>query len=210
MNRENTYTFNQPGNGTNIGIAQNVSNCTYNIYIPTSNNAIGIMPQQSNKMTLNLDYFNLFVINQEKYENQYFMVDVKRALTVAEGTSQKIHDRLAVFSDEAISEIITYPAIFASENYRYSPPEIPTNEPQMAYYGIITNIKQMNNGKLKIFYAKFPCSIPQALLNQMIVELDINGSAKINELDRTHWAIKNVNLIDEMRAKGISLFVPSI
>ncbi len=54
------------------------------------------------------------------------------------------------------------------------------------------------------------CDIPQDLLNQMLTELDIQGNNKINELDKTHWSVKNVNLIEEMKLKRISLFIPTI
>lgn len=39
--RKNTYTFEQNGTGTNIGLAQNVSSTTVNIMLPTSNNMVG-------------------------------------------------------------------------------------------------------------------------------------------------------------------------
>lgn len=206
----NTFSFNQAGAGTNIGVAQNVDNSTINIYLPGGNNA----PQPGGtytRRTINCDYYNLFVILGETFSSPYFMVDVTRALTVREGTSQRIHDRLSVFDDAAKDEIMSYPAIFATENYRYSPPEFPTDGPQMAFYGFITGIRQMHDGSLKIYFQKLDmCPIPQDLLNQMLAELDLWGKNSLNELDRTHWAIKNVNLIEEMKLKGISLLVPSI
>lgn len=54
------------------------------------------------------------------------------------------------------------------------------------------------------------CSIPQDLLNTMVSELDLQGNEKVNELDRTHWSIKNVNIVEELKLKGISLLIPSI
>ena len=44
----------------------------------------------------------------------------------------------------------------------------------------------------------------------MITELDLQGNEKVNEFDRTHWAIKNVNVVEELKLKGISLLIPSI
>lgn len=208
--KENTFNFNQAGAGTNIGVAQNVDNSTINIYLPNGTHAAPSGGSYTRR-AINCDYYNLFVILGETFSNPYFMVDVKRALAVAEGTSQQIHDRLAIFDDAAKSEIMSYPAIFATENYRYSPPEFPTGEPQTAFYGFITDIRQMHDGNLKIYYQKLDmCPIPQDLLNRMLAELDLWGKYNLNELDRTHWAIKNVNLIEEMKLKGISLLVPSI
>lgn len=166
--------------------------------------------QQYTQKTINMDYYNLFVIWGEQYDKSYFIVDVKRALTKLEGTGEHIHKRLATFSDEAKKEIMSYPCIFASENYRYSPPENPPMGPQFAKYGFITNIQQMHNGNLKIyFFAISINAIPQNLLNSMLTELDLWDSPTFNELDRTHWAIKNVNLVEELKLKGISVLVPS-
>ena len=211
LSSENTnkYNFEQSGQGTNIGLAQNVHNTTVNIMLPVSNGTI-TTPTFIQK-TINMEYFNLFVILGEQYDKPYFIVDVKRALTVVEGTAKSIHDKLASFSEEAKAEIMSYPYIFANENYRYSPPETPPNGPQMAQYGFITKIQQLHNGDLKIYFQSLTmCPIPQDLLNTMVSELDLQGNEKVNELDRTHWSIKNVNIVEELKLKGVSLLIPSI
>ncbi|HEL1237633.1 hypothetical protein QLT09_01955 [Streptococcus equi subsp. zooepidemicus] len=206
----NTYKFEQTGEGTNIGLAQNVTSTTVNIMLPTNNSGSGYT-QNYIKKTINTEFFNLFVILGEQYDKPYFIVDVKRALTVNEGTAQNIHNRLATFTEEAKAEIMSYPCIFATENYRYSPPETPHTGPQLAQYGFITKIQQMHNGDLKIYFQSLPmCPIPQETLNHMITELDLQGNEKVNEFDRTHWAIKNVNVVEELKLKGISLLIPSI
>lgn len=158
-----------------------------------------------------MEYFNLFVILGEKYDKPYFIVDVKRALTVVEETAKSIHDKLASFSEKAKAEIMSYPCIFANENYRYSPQETPPSGPQMVQYGFITKIQQLHNGDLKIYFQSLTmCPIPQDLLNTMGSELDLQGNEKVNELDRTHWSIKNVNIVEELKLKGVSLLISSI
>ncbi len=208
----NTYNFHQSGEGTNIGVAQNVTNSTVNLYIPLSGGfGTATQPISTHKQTINPDYYNLFVILGEKYDGPYFIVDADRALTVKYGTAQNIHERLAVFDETAIVKIKSYPAVFASENYRYLHLTEPIAGEQIAFYGFITDIKPLQNGKIKIFFQKLPmCDIPQELLNQMITELDIQGHCKLNELDKTHWSVKNVNLIEELKLKGISLLVPTL
>ncbi len=207
--KTNTYNFEQSGQGTNIGLAQNVHNTTVNIMLPVSNGSI-TTPTFIQK-TINIEYFNLFVILGEQYDKSYFIVDIKRALTITEGTEKSIHDKLASFSEKAKSEIMSYPCIFANENYRYSPPETPPSGPQMAQYGFITKIQQLHNGDLKIYFQSLAmCPISQDLLNTMVSELDLQGNEKVNELDRTHWSIKNVNIIEELKLKGVSLLIPSI
>ena len=79
---------------------------------------------------------------------------------------------------------MSYPCIFANENYRYSPPETPPSGPQIAQYGYITKIQQLHNGDLKIYFQSLTmCPIPQDLLNTMVSELDLQGNEKVNELD---------------------------
>lgn len=158
-----------------------------------------------------MEYFNLFVILGEQYDKTYFVVDIKRALTVVEGTAKSIHDKLASFSEEAKVEIMSYPCIFANKNCRYSPPETTPSVPQMAQYGFITKIQQLHNGDLKIYFQSLTmCPIPQDLLSSMVTELDLQGNDTFNEFDRTHWSIKNVNIVEELKLKGISLLIPSI
>lgn len=206
----NTYNFHQSGEGTNIGVAQNVSSNTVNLILPVYGGYGTAQPEAMHRQTINLDFYNLFVVNGESYGSPYFTVDTNRALTVVHGTAQHIHDRLAVFDDSAIIELKSYPAVFASENYRYNHPEKSAEE-QYAFFGFVTDIKPLQNGKIKVFFQKMPmCSIPHSLLNQTLTELDIQGNNKINELDKTHWAVKNVNFIEEMKIKGINLFVPTI
>ena len=72
----NTYKFEQTGEGTNIGLAQNVTSTTVNIMLPTNNSGSGYT-QNYIKKTINTEFFNLFVILGEQYDNPYFIVDVK-------------------------------------------------------------------------------------------------------------------------------------
>lgn len=206
----NTYNFNQSGEGTNIGVAQNVSSNTVNVFMPVPGGYGTPQPDILYRQTFNLDYYSLFVINGENYSNPYFTVDSDRALTVNYGTAQHIHERLAIFDETAIAALKSYPALFAAENYRYNPSAETVGE-QYAFFGFVIDVKLLQNGKIKVFFQKIPmCSIPHSLLNQMLIELDIQGNYKINELDKTHWAVKNVNLIEELKLKGINLFVPTI
>lgn len=207
----NTYHLQQTGAGTNIGVAQNVDATIYNVYLPAQGSVSGMVASQyAQQYQLNSSHYSLFVINGETFDKPYFLLDMDRALTVRYGTAQEINERLAPLSREAIEEIKTYPAIFATENFRYNP-GLALPGTQVAYYGIVLDVKVMQNKKVKVFYQTIPsCGIPQELLNQMITELDIHGNYKLNELDKTHWSVKNVNLIEEMRLKGINLFAMPI
>jgi hypothetical protein len=71
----------------------------------------------------------------------------------------------------------------------------------------VTDIRIQENG-IKIYFQRF-CTIPQRRLNEIAHNLAIKGSYNFNELSRTHWTIKQINLIEELRAAGISVLAPT-
>jgi hypothetical protein len=51
--------------------------------------------------------------------------------------------------------------------------------------------------------------IPQQRLNEMASSLAILTAYGTNEFNRTHWTIKPVNLVEELRRAGLTLPVPT-
>jgi hypothetical protein len=43
-------------------------------------------------------------------------------------------------------------------------------------------------------------------LNELLTELNLGGAKQFNELNRTHWAVKRVDLLDELSSAHIALF----
>lgn len=148
------------------------------------------------------EYYNLFVVGDESFNEGFFLIDKERALTVSEGVAADISEQFASLSPEAQALIKTFPSIFASENHQYGH----TDEAQLAVFGVVTDIRVQENG-IKIYYQRF-CNIPQQRLNEIMLRLAIKGSSSFNELNRTHWTIKRINLIEELRAAGISVLAP--
>ena len=148
------------------------------------------------------EYYNLFVVGDESFNEGFFLIDKERALTVSEGVAADISEQFASLSPEAQALIKTFPSIFASENHQYGH----TDEAQLAVFGVVTDIRIQENG-IKIYYQRF-CNIPQQRLNEIMLRLAIKGSSSFNELNRTHWTIKRINLIEELRAAGISVLAP--
>lgn len=152
-------------------------------------------------VSLNTNYYNLFVIGAETYSDGHFIVPKDRALTESMAPETK-----ALFSnldDEAIAQIKTFPSLFASENRGYGK----TDEDHQACYGLVTDVRVQDNG-IKIHFQPLS-SIPQQRLNELIFQLAIDGTSSFNELNRTHWAIKRLNLIEELRAARISVLAPT-
>ena len=149
-------------------------------------------------VTLNYDCFNLFVLGTEQYDGPTFIVPKDRALT--ESTSDEMKAQCAALTPEAIEIIKTFPALFCSENHHFAK----TDPDHMAYYGYVTDIKVQDNG-IKIYFTKLN-AFPQQILNNIASRLSIGGARSFNELSRTHWAIKRVNLVEELATAGCRVF----
>lgn len=196
----------------NIENHANVGNQTV-IQIQNMSGSIGIpyvvIPQQvsttrnapNTTFTLNTDYYNLFVIGTETFSDGHFIVPKDRALT--ESMTPENKAQFSALTDEAIARIRTFPSIFASENHYYGK----TDDDHQAIFGIVKEVRIQDNGIKIHFQSLWP--IPQQRLNEIIFQLAIDGTTSFNELDRTHWAIKRVNLIEELRAAGISVLAPT-
>ena len=196
----------------NIENHANVGNQTV-IQIQNMSGSIGIpyvvIPQQvsttrnapNTTFTLNTDYYNLFVIGTETFSDGHFIVPKDRALT--ESMTPENKAQFSALTDEAIARIRTFPSIFASENHYYGK----TDDDHQAIFGLVKEARIQDNGIKIHFQSLWP--IPQQRLNEIIFQLAIDGTTSFNELDRTHWAIKRVNLIEELRAAGISVLAPT-
>ena len=106
----------------------------------------------------------------------------------------------AALTPEAIAIVKTFPALFCSENHHFTK----TDPDHMAYYGYVTDIKVQDNG-IKIYFTKLN-AFPQQVLIDIAAELCIGGARAFNELSRTHWAIKRVNLVEELEKAGCRVF----
>ena len=155
--------------------------------------------------TLNTEYYNLFVMGNEQF-SQFsqgkFLVEKGRALT--ENVSEDIKEAICHLPPEAIEFLKTLPTIFCAENEDSSYGK--STDSQQAYFGFITDINVQNRG-IKICYNTLN-SISQKNLNEMLIDLDIEGNEKFNEFDRTHWTVKHVPLVKVLREAGITVYAP--
>lgn len=149
-------------------------------------------------VTFNYDCFNFFVLGTEQYDGPTFMVPKNRALT--ESTSDEIKAQCAALTPEAIEKVKTFPALFCSENHYFTK----ADPDHMAYYGYVTGIKVQDNG-IKIYFTKLN-ELPQQVLIDLATDLGIGGAKAYNELSRTHWAIKRINLVEVLEKAGYRVF----
>ncbi len=143
----------------------------------------------------------MFVIGEETFTEGHFTVPKDRALT--QSMTPENMARFSSLSDEAIAQIKTFPSLFASENHHYGK----TVEDHLVTYGFVTDVRIQDNG-IKVHFIPL-CQFPQQRLNEIAYQIAIQSASTFNELNRTHWAIKRLNLIEELRSAGISVLTPT-
>ena len=176
-----------------------------------------LFPQQAQRQTINVpatqgstnqDYYNLFVIGTEAFDSGHFIVPKDRALT--ESITDELKFEYASLSDHAIAEIKRMPAIFTSEKY-YQEEKYQrrndgyTDAEHQAILGLVTDIKIQENG-IKIYY-HIMLRFPQQILNERAFDFAIKSASAFNELNRTHWTIKHINVLEELKSSGIGCFI---
>lgn len=200
------FSDNLPAPGKVTEIAVTGGNNSFIAHAETVENNITVMlndprsrcGENRGRITIDTDFYHLFVILGEKFKDQYFLVPKDRALT--ESTNDELKSRYAALTPEAIEGLKRYPAIFADENHSYGQ----TDEEQDAYFGFVKDIKIKDNG-IKIYFT-ITAAIPQQILNEQCFELGIGAAGSFNELNRTHWALKQINLIEALRKAGVQIF----
>ena len=188
--------FTHPGdNGIQIA---NQQGGTVNIILPSTGGALF-----NAATTISTEYYNLFVVGDDVFTDTHVLVDKKRALTVSEGVAPEISSQLAALTTEAIATIKTFPSIFATENRHYGR----TDDDHNAIFGFVTDVR-IRDKDIKIGFQKL-CYIPQQRINEMATNLSIKGSSAFNELNRMHWTVKRVHLVQELKEAGISVLLPT-
>lgn len=137
--------------------------------------------------------YNLLVANtSEQWNGEPFIIEVDRCISVREYTEKKFAEKYGDLSLAKIDEIIQFPCIFAYETQCHKDPK----------FGYIHEVVK-RQGKVKIHYKIIQLDkfLTYADLEEMHFELDIHPW----EYNRTHWAIKDIDLQKELNAKSITL-----
>ena len=201
-NSDTPTTINLPGDGNTLIAHAGVVNSSSVTNVIVAGKHTGGIPTPA-PGALNREYYNLFVMGGETFSvfsSGHFLVPKDRALT--ECVSPDIMTAVSSFAADTIEFIKTLPTIFMSENESYAR----FDDTQQAYFGIVNNVRVQMNG-IKICYQTLN-AIPQSRLFDLMRELDILGRPSFSELSRTHWAIKHVNLVEELRDAVITVFAP--
>lgn len=135
--------------------------------------------------------YNLFVsADDEDWNGEPFILEIERC--VREYTDTEITDKFGDFRSNQIEEIRKFPCIFSYETACRKEPK----------FGIVTEITS-RQGKVKVEYeiVELDNFISHNDILELLFGLDIGEW----EMNRTHWAIKNVNLAKELGSKGVKL-----
>lgn len=144
---------------------------------------------------LNNQYYNLIVTGEIEFENiQPITMPMDRALTEY---MDELKSEFLPLSPRVQERVLTFPTIFANENMYYGR----ANENQVFGLGYIHRIK-VRHDAVRI-YPQIICCLPQQKLNEACFELDMGGDSSFNELNRTHWSIKKIDLLAELRELGL-------
>ena len=135
--------------------------------------------------------YNLFVsANDEAWNREPWQIE--RSRCVREYTSDEIHERYGSLDAAAVDHLRRLPCIFAYESFNQIDP----------HFGLIRDLT-VRPGEVRVDYELHPLShfLTASQLEEMTFELDIGKW----EMNRTHWAVKDVDLPAELSRKGITL-----
>lgn len=136
--------------------------------------------------------YNLLVSSKEDaWEEDSYQLERDRCLTSF--TSQSIKEIYGKLESEQIAAIKSYPCIFAYED------QVKKN----AYIGHITDLV-IRNAAIKFYFQK-QWILTYDDLHKYAFEFDIDLTGGITELMHTHWTIKDIDLEEEIRKRGISV-----
>jgi hypothetical protein len=123
--------------------------------------------------------------NANELTGEPFVLSADRVVAKSEYTDASIAERLGALDSPSLSELLTFPAVFAHE-YGVNVP---------ARLGRITGVRK-RGGEVRVEYEFIPGmpSIPMDALESAVWELDIGQF----ELFRTHWAIKAPDLAEAL------------
>ena len=134
---------------------------------------------------------NLFVSgNNEAWDGEPYILEIGRC--VREYTDAEITKKYGELTSEQVDAIRLLPCIFAYEAGWKKDPK----------FGIVREVTK-RQGKAKIDYelVELDKFITHSDIDEMRFELDISDW----EMNRRHWAIKDINLAKELSAKNVLL-----
>ena len=114
--------------------------------------------------------------------------------------SEKTKEKFSGMTKADKKQIIMIQSLFMAENHQYGN----ADDGQKVIYGFVSDYKIYEND-MKVYWCGYRLDNPQIRLNELLEELQLIGDNRFNEMNRTHWAIKRCNLIQELQEAGIEI-----
>jgi TIR domain len=159
--------------------------------IAASNVMVDSVSNSKAAQALEKSMYNLFVTgNDDAWHGEPWTMEVGRC--VNEYTDETIIAKFGLLDEASIGALKKMPCIFAYEAKNKVNPK----------FGVIRDVVR-RQGQVRVEYDLVPVDpfLSHADLNNLLFELDIGKF----ELNRTHWAVKEVNIAKELHRRGIEL-----
>ena len=112
-------------------------------------------------LTIDREYYNLFVLGIEEFEKPYIKVPRDRALN--QYITKETMAAFDALTPKMIARIKTMPSLFMAENRQYGHPD----DDQRVIYGFVSDIKIYDND-VKIYFCGYRNDIPQKAINGLL------------------------------------------
>ena len=145
---------------------------------------------------LRRDYYNLFVIEDETYQDGSFSISRSDALTRYTHNA----DHFRPMTADIIAEILSMPCLFTIRNDDFSR----CSENWVCVTGKLSK-STVHGSVIKFKFGYYAPAIPQNLLNQNAELFGLATSSLRNELDDEHWAIKKIDLLSVLKDRNYEI-----
>ncbi len=190
-------TITVSGNSTAIGTVY--GGIHFNIgseeFLPFFQRMVGLSTHQSHAAEwalLNTELYNVFVVENEKYNSGCFSIAKSVALKYTEDEERMEFESLN-------PKLLKLPCIFASKNqdFKTAPEYYP------AIIGYITEVTPQHD---LIKFRFVDCAhLRQQFINENLQLFNLLSSTVRNQLDEEHWCIKRGNLLKIVDELGITI-----
>jgi hypothetical protein len=175
-------------------ITNNVLNNT--VILPISGNGC----TTAKEVTIDSSRYHLFVVDVDLIGKTYFTIPLDRAL------NRYMNKELIVaykhINAEICNELMRYPALFVRINPEYKR----AGEECFAKKGYVTGINILQDS-FQISFMCHPMALRQQDLNEHAAQFDIWETEYKNELDESHWAVKEGSIDEAIQKSGIKEFM---
>lgn len=146
------------------------------------------------------DYYNLIVYGQEPFTTDcHITFEKKRCLVERDNISEELRQMYSPLTPEVMTNLKSFLCLLLSENRHYGW----TDEDHYGCVAQLVDIKNRTNGIELYLPPMF--AVPQARIAELVYDLGICGKyRKFNELNRSHWTVKQIDLMEVLNDAGIN------